>query len=458
MALGLNFKENNEISKTSKLDISSKPVDFDDPIFCDFQIKWITDQSTIILIEKSRQIGFSWVIAFKAVYDAITNTRDTVISSYNLQASKEVMRECGKWCQIFNFVFRTIVYKEVVNDRSINVFEIKFLNGRVITAISGDAVNFRGKKGNVIIDEAAYRGESLEDILAAAVACIIHGGQIIIGSTHAGIDSEFNEMCEKVRKGVLKYSHHKIDFKTAIKQGLYKRIAKKQNKKYSKQLEKEFIDTIYEMYGIRSSEELDCIPGDFNEEGKVFSDVCRYSVKEFDLWNPWEIVKFRYHDLAASDDKNETAYYSASVRMIFNVSLKVYVIDDYTAEKLAPLEGDAKIIEIAEEDGKDVIQLIEQEPGSSSIKYVEIIKQKLMEKGLYRVDSYAPVLSKMTRALPVANAINFKEVQVLDTVWANDFVKIIRRFCNKKQPLVNDLVDCLSGIFDYAENVYNYLL
>lgn len=459
--LGIHIKES-AIKKEKEI-VRIPKIKFDEPIFCPYQVEWVKTSESITVVEKSRQIGFSWSMAFRAVLNAATNRIDTIISSYNLQASKEVMRDCAKWARIFNLIFKVTLNRELVNDRNINIFEIRFPNGRTITAISGDSVNFRGKRGDIIIDEAAYREESLKDILAAATACIIHGGQIIIGSTHAGIDSEFNQMCEAVKAGELPYGHSKITFKQAITQGLFKRIVAKTGKVPTPESLDAFVHKIYTLYGNRAVEELDVIPSDFSEEGKVFTDfeLLPLETLEYLKSKPWQIVGFRYYDLAASSDKEVTAYYSASVRAWLTltddrVPAGTLVIDDYYAEQLDPYEANKKILETAVSDGNNIFQIIEEEPGASGKTYVEILRQELASKGVYNVVGYKPLLSKLTRALPAANASQKREIMVANYVWSKEFIRLLRRVKNKPQPLVSDLCDCLSGIYDYSQN-YNYL-
>lgn len=432
----------------------SANFDFNEPVFCPWQSDLITSKSDVVIVEKGRQIGFSHTFGFKALFTTLTEDRDFIYTSYNLQAAKEFIKDCVRWSRVFNIVFKTYELP-LIDENNFCVFEIKLYNARSIYAVAGDAKNFRGKPGaDILIDEAAYRATSLEDILAAAMATLIHGGHVYIGSTHCGIDNEFNQLCESVKKGELQYEHHKVTFRDAIKQGLFKRICIKQNKEYSLNAEEEFIDKIYSKYGLRASEELDGEPGDFSSEGKIFSGL---KVFLGTFQHSYEWVYFRYHDLAASDDKKDDAYYSASVKVGLHLPTKVIVIVDYTAERLSALEGDNKIIELAKLDGQDTHQLIEQEPGSSGIKYVEIMKDRLVKLGLYNVAGYAPKLAKVIRAIPAANAALNGELMIIESYWKEDFNKLIKRFCNRPQVLVNDVVDCISGSYDYIKNSWGYI-
>jgi phage terminase large subunit-like protein len=469
MALGLTVNPN-KISKRTKTEMSLNDIsvdesfDFSDPIFCQYQIDLISDESDVIVVEKGRQIGFSHTFAFKAIIDAVSDIRDFIYTSYNLQACKEFIKDCVKWCRLLNLIFKTYEV-ETLDENSFCVFEIKFNNNRSVFAVAGDAKNFRGKPGcNILIDEAAYRDTSLEDILAAAMATLIHGGKVYVGSTHCGTENDFNLLCEQVKKGQLNYSIHQISFRDAIAQGLYKRICLKQNNPYTPESEREFIEKIYSMYGIRASEELDGIPSDYNESGKIFEGL-----KPFlgDLDKSYEWVFVRYHDLAATnkkiDEQNERkgnkkdlACYSASVKVGLHLPSDTVVVVEYTAEKLSPLEGDNKIKELALSDGNNVTQLIEIEPGSSGIKYVEIMKNDLANQGFYNVEGYAPKINKLTRAIPAANAALNGGLLILPEL-KDGFNKIIKKFSAKPQPLVTDVTDCLTGCYNYVRNDLSHL-
>jgi phage terminase large subunit-like protein len=455
MGLGLNFKKSSEIKLTKTKITSLKQIEFKEPVFCSYQMKMITNQSEVLVVEKGRQIGFSHSFAFKAVLECLSGKRNFLYSSYNLQSAKDFIKSCHYWANIFNSVAEVYEIEEFINDRSMNVLEMKFDNGFYILSIPGDAKGYRGKSNlTVLIDEAAYREAPLEDVLASAMAILIHGGQIIIGSTHCGIDGDFNTLCENIRRGKLSYELIKVTFKDAINDGLYKRICSKEGKLYSTEAQEEFIKKIYGLYGLRASEELDAVPGDFSEEGKIFIGLKTFTGS---FENSYEWLYFRYHDLAASDNKNETAFYSASVKIGLFLPTNQMVVVGYDAEQLLPLEGDNRIVELAQADDRSVTQIIEIEPGSSGKKYVEYMKEKLMKLGIYNVDGYQPVLNKLTRAIPAANGAMAGELVIIDEPWKDDFNKIIKRFSAKKMPLVYDVVDCISGIWDYVHNIHNYL-
>jgi phage terminase large subunit-like protein len=441
-------------SSLDEVDISSVP---EYPLFLPYQIKWLTDKNTISITEKSRQIGWSYIHAFRAVYKAVRNERDTIVTTYNKSAIKQFIKDCTFWSKIFNKIFKITTDKDIVKDRSINIFEIRFINGRTITGLPGDAVNLRSYSGrDIVIDEAAYRSQPLDDILAAGMAGIIHGGSIRIGSTHAGTDSEFLSLINDCKKGKKPFTVHRTTFKEAVAEGLFKRICAKKNEPWDMLKEVLWIKSIYDNYGIRATEELDVIPSDFTQEGKIFG---RFQIGEIDESRYWEYKYCRYHDLAAtaeSDDVNHTAFYSASIKLAYHDLSKTVIIVDWVAQQVDAKDGDSLILETAVSDGNQVTQILEIEPGSTGKKWHSYMEERLSDKGIFNVVGYAPKLQKLRRMIPVANAQSKGMVRRLNNNYLLDLENNLRKASAKKQPLVSDLADCLSGGFDWIINENNW--
>ncbi len=429
-------------------------------LLCDYQTQWVKEQSPVIVVEKSRQIGFSWTISLRLVLDAIEGKRDSIATSYNKLAIKNFTRDCARWARLFNRVFNLTVEQNIVNDRELTIFELKFINGYVITALAGDAVNLRSYSGrNIFLDEIAYREQSLDDILASAMATRIHGGKVILGSTHCGDDSEFAILVKSIRDGKLPYKLFKTTFRDAIAQGLYRRICFKNDEEWSQEKEDQWIEEIYGLYGVRAQEELDVIPSDFSQDGMIFNSKSFVRVDYVDYSSePWNWVLMRYFDIAASDiDADDTTYYSATILMAMSLIDDKFTILEYDAAKLSPSQGDSWMINIAKGDSDNVTQIIEIEPGSSGEKYYWYIMNEMSKNGVHNVTGYKPQLSKISRLIPVANACLRKEIQIIDDI-ADEFTKIVKKVSAKPKPLVSDLADCISGIYDYYLNQYNAML
>ena len=230
-----------------------------------YQQKWCADQAPVKLCEKSRRIGLSWgEAADTALLAASSSGMDSWYIGYNKDMALEFIRDCANWAKFYNLAADEIqeteeVFVEGDDKQSILAFVIRFASGWRITALSSRPSNLRGKQGRVIIDEAAFH-DQLGELLKAAMALLMWGGQVHIISTHDGVDNPFNELITDIRAGKKPYSIHRITFDDAVAQGLYQRICLRLGREWSADEEAGWVKEIREFYGEDASEELDCIP------------------------------------------------------------------------------------------------------------------------------------------------------------------------------------------------------
>lgn len=230
-----------------------------------YQQAWCADQSPVKLCEKSRRIGLSWgEAADTALLAASAKGMDAWYIGYNKDMALEFIRDCAGWAKHYQLAAGEIeeteeVFVEGDDRQAVLAFVIRFASGFRITALSSRPSNLRGKQGRVIIDEAAFH-EQLGELLKAAMALLMWGGQVHIISTHDGVDNPFNELINDVRAGKKPYSVHRITFDEAVEQGLYRRICLSLGKDWIPQGESAWCKEIRDFYGEDASEELDCIP------------------------------------------------------------------------------------------------------------------------------------------------------------------------------------------------------
>lgn len=230
-----------------------------------YQQKWCADTAPVKVCEKSRRIGLSWgEAADTALLAASQSGMDSWYIGYNKDMAQEFIRDCANWAKSYGLAAGEIeqteeIFKQGDEEKAILAFVIRFASGWRITVLSSRPSNLRGKQGRVIIDEAAFH-ENLEELLKAAMALLMWGGQVHIISTHDGVDNPFNELVTDVRSGKKPYSLHTITFDDAIEQGLFKRICLRQKQEWSQAKEDAWVADIRAFYGDAASEELDCIP------------------------------------------------------------------------------------------------------------------------------------------------------------------------------------------------------
>jgi phage FluMu gp28-like protein len=222
----------------------------------------------VLFVEKSRRIGLTWGFAAYAVLKAARQKSaggmDVMYISYAQDMTREFVDACAMWARAYSlaaeeaeeFLFED---KSPDGDKSIQAFRIRFASGFEIIALSSAPRTLRGKQGVVMIDEAAFV-DNLAELLKAALAFLMWGGQVVVCSTHNGFENEFNVQIQDILAGKLPYHHIKIDLDTALKEGLYERICFVTRKTWSPEAEAEWREKIIKFYAAGADEELFCIP------------------------------------------------------------------------------------------------------------------------------------------------------------------------------------------------------
>lgn len=413
-------------------------------LLLNYQVDWLTDDSTLLLCEKGRQIGFSWCDSLKSVIDALRGV-NTYYTSYNFDTTKNYIRNAYKWASLFNIATREIKNISVVNNDFLT-YKLKFTNGSEIETLAGNATNLRDKQGNIVIDEGAFR-DNLKDIIDAALAIIIHGGKIRCFSTHFGIDNYFNELCQDaLERGFKKY---KIPFKKAVNDGLYKRICLKKGEIWTPEKESLWVDSLYKRYGVASSQELDCIPDD--QSGMSIFKASNFKYVNYDEIAHNIIFTIRSWDLA-STEKDGCYSVGSKIHLLQN---GVMVWESSIYGQWGATEGDKRIADTCNLDGFRVPVVIEKEGGSHSLRWERQISEDLPQ---YLIEFVKPIGDKLIRAVPLANDIINDRFVVLNTLDNRELVPKVCEFTGKKKELVTDLVDSLSLGRNYLHNFENSML
>ncbi|UKD14888.1 hypothetical protein L3V59_18165 [Burkholderia aenigmatica] len=230
-----------------------------------YQQRWCADTAPVKVCEKSRRVGLSWgEAADSALLAASQRGMDVWYVGYNKDMAQEFIRDCADWAKFYSLAADEIeeteeVFQDKDGDKSILAFVIRFASGFRVTALSSRPSNLRGKQGRVIIDEAAFH-EQLGELLKAAMALLMWGGQVHIISTHDSVDNPFNELVTDVRSGKKPYSLHRITLEDAVRDGLYQRICLRKGDAWTTESEAKWVKEIRASYGADAEEELDCVP------------------------------------------------------------------------------------------------------------------------------------------------------------------------------------------------------
>lgn len=230
-----------------------------------YQQRWLADRSRVKMFTKSRRIGISWTEASDSTLIASkANGMDTTYICYDKDITVQFINDCADWARAYDLAASAIqegmeVFADGDEDKACSTYTIEFDSGWSIVAIAGTPRKLRGRKGRVIIDEAAFL-TNFSAVFEAALALMIWGGEIRIITTYNGVEEPYFELEQEVIAGKFNYSRHFCTFRQAVAEGLYQRICLVSGQEWSPQSEKKWVKEIYDDFGPRASQELDCIP------------------------------------------------------------------------------------------------------------------------------------------------------------------------------------------------------
>lgn len=219
----------------------------------------------LTVIEKSRRIGATWALAALAVLTAGAQRpaggQDTLYLGPSLDMAREFVDACAMWARAFvpaASAVEEFLFKDESGDKEILAFRIHFASGFDIVALSSAPRSLRGRQGLVIIDEAAFH-DQLEEVLKAAMALTMWGGQVVVLSTHNGEENAYNHLIKEVRTGKRPGALIRITFDDALADGLYKRICLKLGREWTPEAEAAWRQETIDLYGEDAEEELFCV-------------------------------------------------------------------------------------------------------------------------------------------------------------------------------------------------------
>lgn len=233
-------------------------------ILMSYQVAWVADQSPVKIMEKSRRIGLSYAEAADDVlYAASAAGANVYYISYNQEMTQGFIADCATWAKAFNAAASQIEESVIeVEERQILTYTIRFDSGHLIQAFTSNPRNLRskGRPGErLVIDEAAFV-DDLGELLKAAMAMTMWGGQIRIISTHNGQDNPFASLIDDVRAGRYDYSLHRVTLDDALRDGLFRKICTVTGRAWSAATEAEWRAATVSRYRPNEDEELFCIP------------------------------------------------------------------------------------------------------------------------------------------------------------------------------------------------------
>ena len=223
----------------------------------------MSKQSGLFVSEKSRRVGMTYAFAADAtlIASAKQQPQNFYYIGYNHDMTRDFIDECAQFTKAFNLVSGGIdgFLFDDGSESGIKSFRIDYPSGGSIIALSSKPRSLRGKKGVVLIDEAAFH-DDLDELLKSALALLMWGGRVIVISTHDGADNPFNTLIEDIRSGKRVGQVQRVTLTSALGQGLYRRICLRTGEEWSPSAEAEWERNLRGYYGDAAEEELDVIP------------------------------------------------------------------------------------------------------------------------------------------------------------------------------------------------------
>ena len=233
-------------------------------ILLPYQEKWLLNESSVKVWQKSRRIGASYVEALNCVLKAAKNKREGGENCYYISYAKDMtqqfIKDVSYWAKLMDIACEDLGESLIKDeDKDITIYKVRFDSGFEIWGLPSVPRSIRSKQGHIVIDEAAFC-EDLKELLKAALAMLMWGGSVCVLSTHNGEDNQFNILIKEIESGKKDYYLQTTDIDEAIRDGLYKRICEIAKLSYSKSAEKEWLKNLIKDYGDAYEEELYCIP------------------------------------------------------------------------------------------------------------------------------------------------------------------------------------------------------
>lgn len=172
-----------------------------------YQKAWVNDPAPVKIAEKSRQIGWTWAEAFDSVSKRFRRTQPRDLNYWYSATDESAGAEYIEYCawfakKLFSAVadqFTDQVEAPETRKGFVTAHCIRCPNDTRITAMSSNPRRFRGKKGDVRVDEAAFHDDA-EGMHDAASPATQWGGTYATWSTHNGEGALFNQFIKTARK------------------------------------------------------------------------------------------------------------------------------------------------------------------------------------------------------------------------------------------------------------------
>src|SRR5215210_5752132 len=102
-----------------------------------YQVRWLKDKSPLKIMEKSRQIGLTYVDAYDSVLKASRkNAADVYVSSRDLVTTRLYIEQCAFWARFLKVAAENLGEQIVHDEKHLTAYVLRFASGCRIYSLS----------------------------------------------------------------------------------------------------------------------------------------------------------------------------------------------------------------------------------------------------------------------------------------------------------------------------------
>jgi len=159
-----------------------------------YQRQWVEDDSSLKLVVKARQIGYSFAASIRALLQCLKKKTTWIFLSKGERQSRLLMEKVQEHVQSCGILARACE-SSFFEGTLIKQLEVRFANGSVIYGLPANPDTARGYTGNVTLDEFAFHADA-DKIYSALFPTITRGYCLEVISTPNGQQGKFYELAK----------------------------------------------------------------------------------------------------------------------------------------------------------------------------------------------------------------------------------------------------------------------
>lgn len=159
-----------------------------------YQRRWVEDNSTLKIVVKGRQTGYSFSATLRAVLRCLERRTIWIFLSKGERQSRLLMEKVQEHVQSCGIVSQ-MHESQFFEGTLMKQLEIRFPNGSVIYGLPANPDTARGYSGNVTLDEFAFHADA-DKIYTALYPIITRGYGLEVVSTPNGQQGKFYELAK----------------------------------------------------------------------------------------------------------------------------------------------------------------------------------------------------------------------------------------------------------------------